>query len=78
MLVSKGRCRDFSHGPVAKNLPVNAGDMNEFSPWAGKVPHVLGQLSLRATTIEALAPLIPCSAIREATTVRNPSTATGE
>ena len=32
MLVSKGHCRDLSHGPVAKNLPINAG--HEFSPWA--------------------------------------------
>ena len=35
---------DFPCGPVARNLPVNAGDMG-FDPWSRKTPHASGQLS---------------------------------
>ena len=44
--------RDFPGGPVVKNLLSNAGDMGSISGWGTKIPHALGQLSLRAPTIE--------------------------
>ena len=46
-----GMCsEDFPDGPMAENLPANAGD--RFNPWSGKIPHALGQLSPCTTTIE--------------------------
>ena len=41
----------FPGGLVVKNLPANAGD-TEFSPWSGKIPHAVEQLSPHSTTIE--------------------------
>ena len=40
---------------VVKNLPAKAGfNPAGFNPWSGKVPHVLGQLSLDMATIETV------------------------
>ena len=48
MYFQNGKCRDFPGGPVVKTPPCNA-----VIPGQGtKIPHVLGQLSLSATTIE--------------------------
>ena len=44
----KERELGFSGGSVVKNLPANAG----FNPWSRKIPRVMEQLSLCATTIE--------------------------
>ena len=38
--------RDFSSGPVVKNLPRNAGDMGSILDQETKIPHAAGQLSL--------------------------------
>ena len=76
----------FLSGLVVKSLPANAGD-TWFDPWSGKIPHDPSQLSLctvlepvlwspGTATIEAPteAPWSPCSAAREATTIRSPCT----
>ena len=34
-------------GPGVKNLPANAGAMGSIPGWDSKIPHALGQLSLR-------------------------------
>ena len=44
--------RDFSGGPVVKNPPSNAGDAGSIPGRGTKIPHAVGQLSLRATTTE--------------------------
>jgi len=44
--------RDFPGGPVVKNLPSNAGDMDLISVQGTKIPHAMEQLSLRAATAE--------------------------
>ena len=41
---------DFSGGPVAKNLPSNAGDKGLIPGQGTKIPCAVGQLSPRATT----------------------------
>ena len=46
---------DFPCGPVARSLPVNAGDMG-FDPWSGKTPHASGQLSPFVRATEACVP----------------------
>ena len=68
-------------GAVVKNLPANARDTGS-SPGLGRFPHATEQLSLRATTTEpachnywSLRAYSPCSATREATTMRSPRTA---
>ena len=43
----KGNFRDFSGGPVAKNLPSNAGDIGSILGQGAKIPRALGQLSPR-------------------------------
>ena len=48
----KDQSRDFSGGPVAKNLPYNAGDECSIPGQGTKIPHAVGQLSPRATTTE--------------------------
>ena len=48
--------RDFPGGPVVKNLPANAGDTGSSPGLGTKIPHAVGQLSLRATTTEAHEP----------------------
>ena len=40
--------RDFPGGPVVKNPPSNAGDTGSISGQGTKIPHAVGQLSLRA------------------------------
>ena len=42
----------FPGGAVVKNLPVNAGDMDGFEPWSGKIPNAADQLSSCTTTTE--------------------------
>ena len=42
--------KDFPGGTVVKNPPANAG--NTGSPWSGKIPHAMEQLSLCTTTTE--------------------------
>ena len=44
--------RDFPGGPVVKNPPCNAGDTGSIPGGGTKIPHAVGQLSLRATTTE--------------------------
>ena len=43
---------DFPGGPVVKNLPASAGNIDSFSPCSGKNPHATGQLSLCIATTE--------------------------
>ena len=43
---------DFPGGPVVKNPPSNAGDVGSIPGQGIKIPHAVGQLSLRATTAE--------------------------
>ena len=45
---------DFPGGPVAKNLPYNAGDSGSIRGWGTKIPHATGQLSPRAATTEPM------------------------
>ena len=45
--------REFPGGPVVKNLPSNAGDMDSI-PGPGKTPRATGPLSPHATTSEPL------------------------
>ena len=48
--------RDFPGGPVVKNLPASAGDTGSSPGLGTKIPHAVGQLSLRATATEAREP----------------------
>jgi len=43
---------DFPGGPVVKNPPVNAGDTGLIPNLGTKIPHAMGQLSLRSATTE--------------------------
>jgi len=43
----------FPGGSVVKNLPVNAGDTNQFNPWFRKTSHAAEQLSQFAAAAEA-------------------------
>ena len=45
---------DFPGGPAVKNLPCNAGDAGSIPDRGTKVPHAVGQLSLRATNSEPM------------------------
>ena len=49
LIIKKHKPRDFSGGPVVKNLPANAG----FNAWSRKTPHAAEQLSPQTTTTEA-------------------------
>ena len=40
--------RDFPGDPQVKNPPSNTGDAGSISGWGTKIPHAMGQLSLRA------------------------------
>ena len=44
----KSETRDFPGGPVVKNLPSNVGDAGLIPGRGTKIPHAVGQLSLRA------------------------------
>ena len=44
--------RDFPGGPVVKNLPSNAGNTSSIPGRGTKIPHAMGQLSLRAAARE--------------------------
>ena len=68
--------RDFPGSLVVKNLPANARDMGSIPGQGTKTPHAAGQLSLNTTTTKAHMPYSLCSAIREATAMRNPHTIT--
>ena len=46
----KSQWSDFPGGPVAKNLPSNAGDAGSIPGQGTKIPHATGQISLRAPT----------------------------
>ena len=43
---------DFSGGPVIKNLPCNAGDVNSIPGWRAKIPRASEQLSPGTSTTE--------------------------
>ena len=43
---------DFSGGPVAENLPSNAGDMGLIPGQGTKISHGLGQIRLHTATGE--------------------------
>ena len=43
--------QNYPGGAVVKNPPANAGDTGS-SPWSGKIPHAVQQLSLCTTTTE--------------------------
>ena len=43
---------DFPGGPVVKNLPCIAGYVGLIPGQGNKIPHVMEQLSLQATTTE--------------------------
>ena len=45
--------RNFSGVSVVKNLPANAGHMGSIPGLGTKIPHIVRQLSLCATTTEA-------------------------
>ena len=47
---------DFPGGPVVKNLPANAEDMDLISGPGTKISHAIGQLSQWAATAEAWVP----------------------
>ena len=49
---SKHKTREIPGGPVVKNLTYNAGDVGLITGQETKIPHVVGQLSPRATTTE--------------------------
>ena len=53
---SKMLKRDFPGGPVVKNLPANAGDVDLIPDPGSMIPHAAGQLESHATTTEAGAP----------------------
>ena len=59
--------RDFPGGPVVKNLPSNAGNTSSIPGRGTKIPHAMGQLSLRAAAREnyVLQPLSLCAVTRE-------------
>ena len=40
----------FSGGLVVENLSCNAGDAGLIPGWETRIPHAMGQLSLRATS----------------------------
>ena len=61
--------RDFLGSPLVKHLACQCRE-NGFSPWCGKIPHPVGQLSLRATSTEAYEPWSLCS-VRETTAMRS-------
>ena len=45
----KMNSRDFPGGPVVKSLPSDAKDAVSNPGWGTKIPHAMGQLSLRTT-----------------------------
>ena len=48
--------RDLPGGPVVKNLPANAGDVDLIPDPGSTIPHAAGQLGSHAATTEASAP----------------------
>ena len=49
-----------------------------FDPWSRKIPYAVEQLSLCATAPETRVPWSPCSAVKEATSMRSPRITTRE
>jgi len=49
---SERRRKDFSCGPVVKNLPCNAGNIGSIPGRGSKIPHSAEQLSLSSTDTE--------------------------
>ena len=45
--------RNLPVGPVVKNPSCNAGDAGLIPGWGTKIPHAVGQRSLRATTLSS-------------------------
>ena len=45
---------DFPGGPVVKNPPSSAGDLDSIPGLETRIPHAAGQLSLRAATDKVL------------------------
>ena len=45
-------CRDFSGGPVVKNLPCNARDAGSILGQGTRIPHTTEKLNPCATTTE--------------------------
>ena len=68
--------RKLPGGSVVKNPPANAGDIGSILCPESKIPHATGKLSPRATTTDAHVSHSPCSATRETTAMRRPSTTT--
>ena len=52
ILHRKSSGRDFPGGPVVKNLPSNAGNVDLIPGQGTKIPHATRQLSPHATTTE--------------------------
>ena len=73
----KSRRRDFTAGPVLKNLPCNAGDTGSIPGPGTKIPYATEQLSPCTTTTEPSL-YSPRAAIREVTATRTPLTTTRE
>ena len=49
---TESKDRDFPGGPVVKNLPSNAGDVDSIPAQGTKIPHATEKLSLHALTTE--------------------------
>ena len=45
--------RNLPGGPVVKNPSCNAGDAGLIPGWGNKIPHIVGQRSLHATTLSS-------------------------
>ena len=50
----KGHVRGFLGGPVVKNPPSNAGDVDSIPGRGTKIPRATGHMSPRATTTELM------------------------
>ena len=58
------RVGDFPGGPVVKNLPSNAGDLDSIPNQGTKIPYAAGQLSL-SLTVQSMPQLRPNAAINK-------------
>ena len=56
---SKNKYRDFPGRPGTKNLPSNSGKGGSIPSQGTKIPHAMGQLSLRSTKYWAQSALQP-------------------
>ena len=69
---------DLSGSPVVENLPAYAVDRGLVPGLGTKTPYTAGQVSVCITVTEASESESPCSASREASTVRSPGNRTRE